>query len=160
MKNDLQKMIDESIKLELNVADIYLFFKENFEQDEAFWWKLVVEEEHHAALIRSGKMYFDPVDQFPQELLTTTLEELTKTNKVCISYLEKFRQKTPTREEAFNLALVFEGSAGEIHFQNFMIKHSDSEINKIFQQLNGDDVNHFKRIRAYMLENDIRVANS
>ncbi|MDA3798936.1 MAG: rubrerythrin family protein [Kiritimatiellae bacterium] len=157
MKNDLQKIIDESIKLEQNIAATYLFFKENFKEDESFWWKLVVEEKHHAALIRSAKMYFDPVEQFPARLLATTLEELTSTNETFESYLKKFRESTPTREEAFNLALVYESSAGEIHFQNFMMKNSNAEIDKVFQQLNGDDVNHFKRIKAYMLEHDIKV---
>jgi len=158
MNTEFEKIINASILLEKNIASIYLIFKETFDEDAGFWWKLVLEEEHHAALIKSAKVYFAPTDQFPQEMITSTFEELQKANNICQSCIDKYKVEPPTREAAFNLGLVLESSAGEIHFQKFMIEHSDSEITKIFQQLNGDDVNHYKRIKSYMMENNITVS--
>jgi hypothetical protein len=157
MNTNLEKVIDKSIQLEKNVSKIYLVFKETFECDAEFWWELVVEEEHHAAIIKSGKLYFEPIHQFPEDILSTTIEDLDMANQTCEECLQKYKMIAPTREEAFNLGLKLESSAGEIHFQKFMMKQSDSEMTRIFQQLNGDDVNHYKRIKAYMLEHNIPI---
>jgi hypothetical protein len=155
MNTEFEKIVNQAIMLEKNVAGIYLIFKETFDEDADFWWQLVLEEEHHAALIKSAKVYFAPNHQFPQDLISSTFEELQKVNNMCQSYFDKYKADPPTREEAFNLALILESSAGEIHFQKFMMKNSDSEICQIFQQLNGEDLNHYRRIKSYMTEHNI-----
>ncbi len=159
MKTDFEKIVNQAIMLEKNVAGIYLIFKETFDEDAEFWWQLVLEEENHAALIKSAKIYFDPNEQFPQNLISSTIEELQDTNNMIQAYIEKYKKYPPTREETFNLALILESSAGEIHFQKFMMKQSDSEIIQIFQQLNGDDLNHYRRIKSYMTEHNIKAIN-
>ncbi|MEA3487197.1 MAG: hypothetical protein U9R20_06020 [Thermodesulfobacteriota bacterium] len=69
MDKDFSYLIEESINLELNIADLYFLFHELFPEDADFWWRLVLEEKNHAALIRSGKKYFEPVNKFPRNLL-------------------------------------------------------------------------------------------
>ena len=71
--------------------------------------------------------------------------------------IEGFRNKPPSREEAFNTALRVEKSAGEIHFQRAMAKEADSDIMELFQQLNKDDMDHADRIRAYMQQQGIQI---
>ena len=44
MNKKLSQLIDESIKLELNVAKIYMFFSDTFPEDSNFWWQLGLEE--------------------------------------------------------------------------------------------------------------------
>ncbi len=50
MKQTLEQLIDESIKLELNVADVYKIFLNTFPEDSELWSMLIREEEKHADL--------------------------------------------------------------------------------------------------------------
>ncbi|MEA1926781.1 MAG: rubrerythrin family protein [Candidatus Auribacterota bacterium] len=157
MNNDITSLIEESIKIELNVSKIYLLFHELFPDDDEFWWNLTLEEKNHAALIQSGKEHFEPLNKFPDGLLADSLRDLRDTNSNLHSIIRNFEKTPPSRKEAFNTALNIEYSAGELHFQTFMDKESDSTVDTIFQQLNKEDKEHALRIRAYMEEHDIPV---
>jgi uncharacterized protein YaaW (UPF0174 family) len=93
MDEKLAQLIDESIKLELNVSKIYTFFCNTFPEDSEFWRKLVLEEENHADLIRSGKGTFLLPTQFPSKLLVSSVQTLCKTNNKLISLLKKYNEK-------------------------------------------------------------------
>jgi ferritin len=155
MEEDYISLIDESIKLELNVADLYLLFFNSFPEDADFWWKLVLEERNHAALIRSGKEYFEPLNKFPYDLLANSLQKVKDTNSKLKSLIKELESVSPSRQEAFNIAFDLENSAGELHFQNFMNKEKSLKIDNIFKQLNQDDKDHALRISLYMKNHDI-----
>ena len=157
MNNDIAALAEESINLELNVSEIYYLFHGFFPDDEIFWWKLVIEEKNHAALIRNGIEQFEPIGEFPHEILSDSLQDLKGTNKKLRSLLKQFENTPPSRELAFNTALELEASAGELHFQHFMEKEANSTIDKIFQLLNREDKDHAERIHSYMKDNDISV---
>ena len=157
MHKELSQLFDESIQLELNVAGLYTIFQGAFPDDAFFWGKLVVEEKNHASLIRDGKLRFQPLDKFPLEMLASSLEELRSANSTIVKLLEKHQDTPPSREDAFNLALKLEQSAGEIHFQQFMEKSSTSKLDSIFQRLNRDDKDHAMRIRSYMKDHAIEI---
>ena len=150
MGKDLTTLIDESINLELNVANLYLLFHELFQEDRSFWWKLIMEEEGHAALLRSGKELFLPRNKFPHDLIDDRLRLLVDTNSRVHSLIEECEINPPSREEAFNIAFSLENSAGELHFQRFMDGEPSSKMDAIFQELNKDDKNHAERISSYM----------
>ena len=160
MKNDLIQLANEAMQLENNVSKLYMVFRDTCPEDAEFWWKLVIEEGNHAALIKSGIESFMPKDLFPNEILPAELEELQEVNKEIISLLDKYSDSPPTRETAFNCALKIERSAGEIHFQNAMIKDTDSKRMKLFQNLNQGDKDHEKRIQAYMKEKGMKEAET
>jgi hypothetical protein len=155
MKKQLSQLIDESIKLELNIADIYMVFYNTFFEDSDFWWKMTLEEKSHANLIKSGRDTF--LDQFPPKLLAPSLQKLNNTNDKLISLLKEYKEKPPSRETAFNIALNIEQSTGELHFQLAMEKSLTSSIMKIFQELNNDYKDHANRIRTYMRDNGIKI---
>jgi ferritin len=157
MNKDVTSLIEESINLELNVCDIYSFFHKLFPEDAEFWWELVFEEKNHAALIRSGKEYFEPVNKFPHNLLHHSLQNLKDTNSKLLSLIKNFENTPPSREEAFNIAFKIENSAGELHFQKFMDEEANSTTDKIFKQLNKDDKEHAMRIRSYMEKHGISI---
>ncbi len=157
MNKDFATLIDESIRLELHVADLYSLFEKLFLEDAAFWWRLVLEEKNHAALIRSGKEHFEPFGKFPHDLLAPVLQELKDTNSRLETLIKKYKEASPSREEAFNVALMIEKSAGEMHFQEFINKKDNSTIRKIFMRLNNDDKDHAKRISFYMESHGIRL---
>ena len=160
MNNDVTSLIEESINLELNVSKIYTHFYKLFPDDAAFWWKLVVEEKNHAALIRSGKEYFEPLRKFPHDLLAPLLKILKDANSRLDSLIKKYAETPPSREEAFNIALKIEESAGELHSQKFMDKEANSTTDNIFKELNKDDKDHAMRIRCYMEEHSISVQSN
>ncbi|OQY11554.1 MAG: hypothetical protein B6I31_04700 [Desulfobacteraceae bacterium 4572_19] len=155
MNNDVTSLVDESINLELNVSDIYLLFYKFFPNDAEFWWKLALEEKNHAALIRGGKEYFEPVNKFPHNLLHHSLQNLKDTNSKLLSLIKNFENTPPSREEAFNIALEIENSACELHYQNFIDEEVNSTTDKIFKKLNKDDKDHAMRIRSYMEKHGI-----
>ena len=157
MEKDLTALIKESINLELNAANLYLLFHTLFPEDAVFWWELTLEEKNHAALLRSGKELFLPRDKFPHDLVEDRLQDLIDTNSELNSLIEEYEVNPPSREEAFNIALSVENSAGELHFQRFMDKKPSSRMAEIFQELNKDDKNHAERISSYMKCNSIRL---
>ncbi len=157
MSTTLAAIIDESIQLELNVAALYTVFHDKLPKHQAFWWKLVLEEQNHAALIKSGKLYFEPLSQFPENLLAPKLEQLKETNNQIAAWTESYRLTHPSAEIAFNLALYLEQSAGEIHFQEFMEREPCNNLERTFRQLNNFDQDHAKRLRQYMEEHGIPI---
>ena len=155
----VQPLIEEAIKLELNVAEIYLNFYRRFHEDASFWWQLAIEEKNHAALLRNGKQNFLDTGMFPGELVGSSLEALVNANNELKNILRQEKEAPPSsRAAAFNLALKLEVLAGEIHFQHAMQQTDNpSEVIKLFQGLNQDDKNHADRIRKYMRQNGIEI---
>lgn len=157
MSNDLSGLFDEAINLELNAAKLYEFFKEIFPDDAIFWGQLVVEEKNHASLLQDGKDRFYPLGKFPSDILPSSITSLTWANRGIVTFIDKYKERHPSREEAFNTALSLEFSAGEVHFQEFMEKESEIKVEEIFQELNREDKDHAKRIRSYMESHGINI---
>ena len=157
MDNDITALAEESINLELNLSEIYYLFYSYFAGDANFWQKLALEEEDHATLIKGGIEEFEPIGEFPHAILSDSLNDLKEANKKICSLLEQFKNISPSREHAFNTALEIEVSAGELHFQAFMDKETNSTIDELFQFLNRQDKDHAKRIRSYMKNNEISL---
>ena len=155
MDKQLGQIVDESVQLELNVGELYKIFSLTFKEDASFWGELYEEEKHHANLIRKvGGLDFLTYKIIPK-LLSAKLNEIKETNDTISSYIDEYKTNPPSRKEAFNLALEIEGSAGEIHYQEFMENELDDMLTQTFQKLNADDKDHYKRIRAYMIEQGI-----
>jgi len=157
MKQTLEQLIDESITLELNVADVYRIFLNTFPEDYELWSRLVREEEKHADLIQSMKSTFLLPHQFPSDLLVSSVEMLKKTNKRLAAIIKKYGKKPPLRESTFKIALDIERSAGELNFHLAVEKSPDSGIMKIFQTLNKDCRDHTEKINTYMDNKGIKL---
>jgi len=159
MSEDLKQLIEEAIKLELNVAEIYLSFHHRFPEDAGFWWKIAIEEKNHAALLRNGKQHFLDAGMFPSDLVGNSLAALIDTNNELKSILRQEEEVPPSRAAALNLALKLEELAGEIHFQHALQQAAHpSDAIKLFQSLNEGDKDHADRIRNYMRQNGIEEA--
>lgn len=156
MHKDFNVLLSESIELELNVAGLYSLFHNFFPADADFWWKLMIEEHNHASLLKSLEDCFAPVGLSPSNLLAPAVEDLKDINNRLSCLTEKCRQESLSREEAFNIALELENSAGELHFQKYMSSDATAEIDEVFIRLNGDDKDHARRIRLYMANHDIQ----
>lgn len=150
MSEKLLQILDESIRLELSVANLYKIFSSFFQEYRGFWWRLVIEEQNHAALLRSVKECFIPINMIPTGLLSPDLQLLKDTNKTIERMVEKYKTDHLSLEEAFNIAYKLEKCAGEIHYQTYMEKKDEPRVEKIFQELNGDDKDHAMRILLQM----------
>jgi hypothetical protein len=147
------QLIDELIRLELNMADLYRVFSVLFRKDTEFWRELHEEEKRHALLLKNGR---DILYEFPGELLPSTLQEVLNTNTILISLIKKYNGKPPSRVSAFKVALSFEESVGEVHYQRAMDNLPTSITLEIFQKLNNNDKDHAARISSYMSKHGIQ----
>lgn len=147
------KYLDEAIKLELNVADLYRIFSLSNIEDEKFWWKISMEEINHASLLKSGLEYVS-MGIFPEDMLSDDIEDMIKLNSM-FEYIINDYNTNPSRSMAFDIAINLEKSAGESHYQTVMKEETDNPIIDIFKRLNRDDINHLERLEKYRLENNI-----
>lgn len=147
---DLEQLIDESIRLELNVATLYRVFSEKLAPDRDFWWDLHLEERSHATLLRAAKDSFMKRDQFPDGLIAQSLSDLATANARITEEILNSRNSVFTREEACNLAIALENEVGESHYSLFMEKDAATSVESVFQQLNREDKDHEGRIRDHL----------
>lgn len=154
----VKQFLDESIQLELNVSDLYQLFYVKFPEDSEFWWQLSLEEVNHAALIRSINDLFLPEKILPQGIIENQISEIHQLNYSIRERISHYKMNTPSRFEAFNYAHELEISAGEAHYEMFMNENPGSNVEKIFQKLNGQDKNHSVRIAEYMKLNKIAAS--
>ena len=157
MDKELSRILDETIQLELNVADLYLSFSHGFSEDKDFWLQLAVEEKNHAALLRSGKLESLNKGLFPAKVLTTNLDALIKVNKEIKALVKEHTQKPPSRGSAFEIAIKVEESTGEIDFSCFMEQAAHSPALELFSRVNSEDRDHALRLRNYMREKGIGI---
>lgn len=155
MDHAIIRYLKESIEMELNVGDIYQLFSVKFPQDYDFWWKISIEEMNHAALIESINDVFLTDSILPLDSIEKQAEDLQKMNLSVKERIEQYKLVPPTRLEAFKYGFELENSIGEFHFEHFMTTAPNSQMAKIFQKLNGDDINHAMRIDNYMKDNCI-----
>lgn len=155
MDNQLEQIIEASIRLENNVARIYSIFFAAFEQHAGFWWKLHLEERNHAAIIRTVRDYFKPVGVFPDNLLPDNLQQIEDCNARIQELIKQYKKQPPDEAKAFNLALQLEQTACETHYQDFI--NRDDKLSNLFRRLNRDDIDHANRIMAYMKQHNIAI---
>ncbi len=150
MRLENSKLIEEAIRLELNVSELYLIFHSSFNEDSNFWWTLAIEEKNHAALLKNLESFVSNKSELLTHISRISFTDLQEINIRLKKLILEYKESPPTREEALKLAYSLEISAGESHFQEFADDKSDSKISKIFNQLNKSDVDHARRIKDYM----------
>ena len=155
MPETLHKHLDESIKLELNLATLYTLFHDSFAEDEDFWWDLAMEERGHASLLQQEKKQPQQKEFFPENLLAKDLQSLVDSNTRISKLISSYKEQPPSREMALQTAHDLELAAGESHFQQFLDSPTSSPAANIFKQLNQEDGDHAARILEYMKQNNI-----
>lgn len=149
-ENRLVELIDESIRLEQNVAELYKVFSEALPEDNNFWWQLHIEEKSHATLIRAAKDSFSSRGKFPYDLIADSIGELREINTRVEALVEQSKRIPPNRREACEMAIAIERESGESHYTAFMEKEAETSVESVFQQLNREDKDHERRIREHL----------
>ena len=153
-----QRLIEESVQLELNVASLYTIFSNTHREHADLWSQLSLEEEGHAALIKNAAERCDLSASLSNEAVSASLKKLERCNHHIAELIKQFRVEPPSPEDAFNIALELEQTAGEIHYQEFMDIGDGSILDKVFQKLDQEDEAHSAQLRAYMAKNGIPIA--
>jgi len=151
MKDKFNTLIEEAIRVELNVADLYIHFHKLFPEDASFWWKLAIEEKNHAALLKTLQQMNDAHVEIPLDFYPAGTKALEDSNRKITRAILEF-DKDPDRNRAFKTAYEIENSAGEIHYDSFAKSVNSSPVASIFKELNGGDISHAERIRDYMTD--------
>ncbi len=154
MKNEFILMIEEAIKLELYISDLYMLFYRKFPEDAKFWWQLSIEEQNHAALLKTIRQMSNSQLNIPEDIIPANLNELAESNEMLQEAMEEFEAQ-PDRNRAFQFAFKIEQAAGELHYDNFMRYATESRLTAVFRKLNGEDINHAERLQKYM--NDYNI---
>jgi ferritin len=154
-----QKLIDHAIQLETNVATLYTLFSNAHPEHAEFWSELSQEEKGHAALISNTVARTDLEELLNDKPILDSLTKLERCNHHIQALIEQFSVEPPSPKDAFTIALELEQSSGEIHYQKFMDLGDDSILDRVFQKLDQEDKAHSERLRAYMKEHDIPIAD-
>ncbi len=145
MTDKLKELLEVSIELEVLLSELYFLYEKLFPEDSDFWWKLANEEVNHSCLLESGRVYLEK-KLLPDELLFGDISILRSTCERVRELISAYTQTAPPFEDAYYEAVKLESSAGEFHFQVCMTEETNSKIVKIFQELNGEDQDHNRRI--------------
>lgn len=154
-----QQLIEQAIQLETNVATLYTLFSNAHPQHTELWAQLSQEEKGHAALISNTVARSDLKELLNDKPIKESLTKLERCNHHIQALIEQFKETPPSPVDAFSIALELEQSAGEIHYQKFMDARDDSILDRVFQRLDQEDEAHSARLRAYMKEHDIPIAD-
>lgn len=152
--NNMKRLLEESVQLELNLGKLYRFFSNYFSEDNDFWWRLGLEENNHASLIKSGIIFLES-GIFPENWSIANMDSIFQSNKYINELLEIYENKGLKRKEAFLIALELEQSAAESHYQEAMVSpeiQDSSGLIEIFRNLNRYDKNHLQKIQDYMIK--------
>lgn len=148
--------MEESIRLELNIAALYRIFS-TLPEDHDFWWQLHLEEKSHASLMRSARDSFLKRGKFPASLVAGSIDDLHQSNRKVEGLIKRYTATPPDRTEAGRIAIELENEAGELHFTQFMNKDAENALETVFQQLNRNDKEHEERIRAHCQSIGVRL---
>lgn len=156
MDQSIRQFLKESVEMELNIGDLYQLFSVKFPSDHGFWWGISMEEISHAALIESIDDVFMTESLPPVGTIDERTVDLKNMNLKLMELIENCKLLPTTRLDSFKYGIGVENSIGEFHYQHFMTTEPDSQMAEIFQRLNGEDINHAKRIARYMENNYLR----
>ena len=160
MDKKTTEILDESIRQELLVSDIYSLFEKTFREDSEFWYKLSQEELSHSITLEAERDSFSEEGLLPVELVQVDLEALQKQNSLLSGFYEELKNSAPSREQAFSIAYALEQTMLETIYASCLAKHPETRALKIFQSISSDEKEHIERILQYASKIGIEVDKS
>ena len=156
MSDPLEALLDEAIRHEQIVAQLYFEFFQAFPDDADLWWTLSVEESGHAGLLEAGRKVFG--SEYGEEILPTRVEYLREANRMLEKLLEQMKEQPLSREAACQIALEIETTTDGMIFENALQPAQDADAPTISERIRRDDQRHAAKIRAYMKDHGISEA--
>ena len=147
MENQYTPLFKEAIRVERNIASFYTLCAIHFKDDQLFWQTLSEEEEHHAKILENGLELLLEQNLFPGAILELDTKELKATNEKLEEKIAEYKEKVPSKKEAYSYALELEQASLEFFFQQTTSDKSDEKATRIFDNLVGFDKDHAQRIQ-------------
>lgn len=139
------RWVDALIRLENAMADIYHSFSLHHIEDSAFWLRMQEEENKHAMVIRTRRQYIMDSTDLSALLLEENLPVFLKETVQVEDLAEKLHKNPTSRSKAFELAIEFEQSAGELHYkQTAPLKSSSIAVDAIRRLSDMDYITIFR----------------
>ncbi|MFC1576591.1 ferritin family protein [Candidatus Omnitrophota bacterium] len=151
MDKIIQELLDEAIRLESNVADLYFLYSKIFRDDREFWLKIADEEMRHASLLRVVTDFVD-FGSYIHDIIYANLGELKQVNKDIKEKITQFKKESPSMEVAYKYAIALENGAYELHYQKLVTGTPNTQTLEALQRLTGDDKDHADRITKLLKE--------
>ena len=139
----LKTVLELAVSIELSCAAVYEIFAESFKDDEELtvFWRLYAEtERYHAASIRIHQASFTmgPADG---DAFPTEAEESERFLSKLILWRDTYREKPPSRREAFEVASEMESSTAELHGRTQFFKLYP-HFEQLFDHMVQEDLSH------------------
>jgi len=141
------KLLEKLADLELNVAQLYLFFSKKFPEDENFWCQLHIEEKKHALVFETEMNLSSELTSLLENDLSLNEEGINRINQKISTLLDEYSKEPPSKIEAYLSAIQIEKAAGEFHYYKYASQQSNPNLNRIFYELSRDDRDHETRIK-------------
>jgi hypothetical protein len=152
----VQLIVDEAIRFEHNIASLYLQFFEAFPEDGELWWELSVSEEGHASLLESSQKLFH--DEFARDTVEANLDELRRSNEELESMIRRLGEEPLAREEAFRIAVAFEGDQNERTLFSLLKIEPSERAREVVDSIHHEESVHEQKIRDYAAKEGIPIA--
>lgn len=149
--NDDYRIIDLLIRLETNMARLYLCFADVCAKEKDFWFQLSTEEVRHASLLRTHREYIVDSRAFSGDLLSIEIMKIQYTNDRIEREIDMLDFGTMSLKQALTKAYEYETSAGECHFQKAVSFEDDQIARQILRRLNHEDKDHAERIQSRLI---------
>lgn len=143
----ISSVIQQAIRYERNLAELYLAFHNSFPEDAELWWDLSVSEQSHASLLESGQQLFGP--ELDSESIEADVDILQTTNDELESLLQRIAAEAIPRKEAFRIALSLECAENEQTLHRVFRIEGGSPGAKVLDKIRSEDQLHSERIRSH-----------
>lgn len=150
MKN-LQDILSESINYELDTYNMYILFAQNLQNDAEFWETLAEEELNHTSVLRKIQQFYQGDSTVIDIISVKDVKAIQESRRHMEKLMVKFVEN-PNLKMACNIGMEIEKSVVEKSYQKFMSIKTDDSIIQLFQALNGEEKDHFKRIQKHSQE--------
>ena len=147
-------VIDQAIRYERGLAELYNAYHRIYPEDSDLWWELSLSELSHASLLEAGRRLFD--DDLETEAIDAEMEELIRSNDELEALCERISTGSIPREEALRIALDLENSENEKVLHR-LFSVSGGEAGEVADKIRKEDLHHANRIRAHARELGLEI---
>ncbi len=140
-------IIEQAIRYERGLADLYNSYHHLYHEDSDFWWDLSLSELSHASLLESGRTLFN--SELEAEVIEAEFDELVRTNDELESLRKSVSSDPPSRKEALRQALELENSENEKILHRIFTVEIGGDAAKVANKIRQGDLHHARQIRAH-----------
>lgn len=134
---DIRELLEEAIRVERNIASLYMLYSKAFPAHADMWRRLSMEEHNHGSMLGALRPFVESGHLTAKCLGNPDINSLKAQNQRVEEKLTLYRLYPPAMQDAYAFAVEIENSTAEINYKNLHAGQVDSKIAVVFQEL-GD----------------------